>query len=67
LAKLVGYKVISTSSPRNFDLAKRNGADEVVDFHDAEVAIKAIKEKTRGKLAKALDTISVGESFKICL
>jgi D-arabinose 1-dehydrogenase-like Zn-dependent alcohol dehydrogenase len=67
LAKLAGYKVISTSSPRNFDLVKRYGADEVVDYHDAEAAVKAIRDKTDGKLAKVLDTISEGESFKICL
>jgi NADPH:quinone reductase-like Zn-dependent oxidoreductase len=67
LAKLAGYKVIATSSPGNFDLVRTYGADEVVDYHDAEAAVKAIRETTDGKLAKVLDTISEGESFKICL
>lgn len=31
LAKLAGYKVIATASPKNFDLVKSYGADEVVD------------------------------------
>ena len=31
LAKLLGYKVIATASPKNFDLVKSYGADEVVD------------------------------------
>jgi D-arabinose 1-dehydrogenase-like Zn-dependent alcohol dehydrogenase len=64
---LAAYKIISTSSPGNFDLIKTYGADEVVDYHDAESAVKAIRDKTGGKLAKVLDTISEGESFKICL
>jgi NADPH:quinone reductase-like Zn-dependent oxidoreductase len=31
LAKLAGYKVVATASPKNFDLVKSYGADEVVD------------------------------------
>ena len=31
LAKLAGYKIVSTSSPRNFELVKLLGADVVVD------------------------------------
>lgn len=67
LAKRAGYKVVTTSSPRNFDLVKEFGADEVVDYHDADKAVEAIRDVTGGKLAKCLDTISEGGSFKICL
>jgi hypothetical protein len=67
LAKLAGFKVVSTASPRNFDLVKKFGADEVVDYHNAEEAVEQIKKITGGKITKALDTISEGESFKICL
>lgn len=35
LAKLAGYKVIATASPKNFDLVKSYGADEVVDVSAA--------------------------------
>lgn len=31
LAKLAGYKVVSTSSPRNFELVKSLIADVVID------------------------------------
>ena len=34
LAKLAGYKVVATASPKNFDLVKSYGADEVVDVSD---------------------------------
>jgi len=67
LAKLAGFKVITTASPRNFDLVKQYGADEVVDYHDASSAIESIKKLTNGSIAKALDTISEGESFRISL
>lgn len=67
IAKKAGYKVVTTSSPRNFDLAKEFGADEVVDYHDEHKAVQAIRDVTGGKLAKCLDTISEGGSFKICL
>lgn len=67
LAKLAGFKVVTTASPRNFDLVKQFGADEVVDYHHASEAVEQIKKITNGSITKALDTISEGESFKICL
>ncbi|KAI5451117.1 Zinc-binding oxidoreductase alcohol dehydrogenase [Naganishia albida] len=67
LAKLAGFKVVTTASPRNFDLVKQFGADEVVDYHNASEAVGQIKKITNGSITKALDTISEGESFKICL
>ncbi|KAJ9105049.1 hypothetical protein QFC19_003681 [Naganishia cerealis] len=67
LAKLAGYKVVTTASPRNFDLVKEYGADEVVDYHNADQAIAEIRKITGGSLKKALDTISEGDSFRIAL
>ncbi|KAJ5249149.1 Polyketide synthase enoylreductase [Penicillium chermesinum] len=44
-AKLSGYTVYTTCSPRNFELVKGLGADEVLDYRDAAAAA-AIREKT---------------------
>lgn len=40
LAKLAGYKVVSTSSPRNFELVKSFGADVVIDVSLVAVDLK---------------------------
>lgn len=37
LAKLTGYKVVSTSLPRNFELVKSLGADVVIDVSTVAV------------------------------
>lgn len=37
-AKLAGYEVITTSSPKNFELVKARGADHVFDRNDPNVA-----------------------------
>lgn len=62
LAKLMGYKVVTTCSSRNFDLVKSYGADEVVDYKDGDAAINKIKEITGGGVHKGLDCISLPES-----
>jgi NADPH:quinone reductase-like Zn-dependent oxidoreductase len=56
-AKLGGLKVYATCSPKNFDLVRSFGADEVFDYKDPE-APKKIKDATDGKLKLAVDTIS---------
>lgn len=48
LAKRVGYNVIATASPANFDLVKSYGADALVDYHDASAAIAEINKVTGG-------------------
>ncbi|KAI8822609.1 uncharacterized protein EV422DRAFT_524705 [Fimicolochytrium jonesii] len=63
-AKLVGWKVITTCSPRNFDLVKSLGADEVFDYNDPEV-INKIKAATNNSLTHVFDTISLEGSAKI--
>ncbi|GHJ90106.1 hypothetical protein NliqN6_6508 [Naganishia liquefaciens] len=67
LAKLAGYKVIATCSPRNFDLVKEYGADVCVDYHDSIKAIREIRTATDFNLRRGLDTISEKLSLRICL
>ncbi|KAJ9122536.1 hypothetical protein QFC22_001965 [Naganishia vaughanmartiniae] len=67
LAKFAGYKVITTCSPKNFDLVKQYGANVVVDYHDADAAIQEIKKATSGRLTRAFDCISAGHSALVCL
>lgn len=67
LAKFAGYSVITTCSPRNFDLVKEHGADVVVDYHDSDAAVEKIREATSGTLTSALDCISEADSAVICV
>lgn len=62
LAALSGYSVISTCSPRNFDMVKAMGATEVFDYKDPE-SIEKIK-KLNVKLA--WDTIALESSAAFC-
>jgi NADPH:quinone reductase-like Zn-dependent oxidoreductase len=64
-AKLAGYKVITTCSPRNNDFVKSRGADVVFDYNDPECGAK-IRELTGNKLRYAWDTISLESSAKVC-
>ncbi|KKF95044.1 Protein TOXD [Ceratocystis platani] len=64
-AKLSGFEVITTCSPRNFDLVKALGADHVFDYNDAGSAA-AIRQLTNNKLAYAWDTISKPETGRFC-
>ena len=57
--------VITTASPKNFDLVKSRGADEVFDYHEPDCAQK-IREFTNNALRYVLDTISTRKSYKIC-
>ena len=61
LASLLGYRVVATASPHNFELVKSLGALAVFDYKDPHVSTK-IQEWTRrqniGPLTKGLDTIS---------
>jgi len=64
-AKLSGLKVYATSSPRNFDLVKKLGADEVFDYKDPECGAK-IRAASNDSLSLVFDTISEGSSPAIC-
>lgn len=67
LGHLMGYRIIALCSPHNAELVKSLGADEVVDYHDAEKASADIKRISGGGVTLGLDTISEGKSFQICL
>ena len=64
-AKLSGATVITTCSPRNNELVKALGADEVYDYHD-EACGEKIRASTSNKLLHALDCVVEGSSPRIC-
>ncbi|KIW13878.1 hypothetical protein PV08_06659 [Exophiala spinifera] len=64
-AKLSGYDVITTCSPRNFDYVKSLGAVEAFDYNDPD-APKKIREFTGNKLRYAWDTVAEGKSPQFC-
>ncbi|CRG92400.1 hypothetical protein PISL3812_09459 [Talaromyces islandicus] len=64
-AKLSGYQVFTTCSPRNFDLVRRLGADTVFDYKDPQ-APKEIRKLTGDKLTLVLDNISDEASAAFC-
>ena len=64
-AKLAGYRVIATCSPRNNDLVKSRGADEVFDYNDPECGAK-IRELTENNLRYVWDTVGQARSSKVC-
>ncbi|EKV04262.1 ToxD [Penicillium digitatum] len=64
-AKLSGYKVLTTCSPRNFDLVRSLGADDVYDYNDAQAPAK-IRTATDNNLKLAFDCISLESSAAFC-
>ncbi|KAF9630187.1 Alcohol dehydrogenase superfamily zinc-containing [Lasiodiplodia theobromae] len=64
-AKLSGFEVIATSSPRNFALLKALGADAVFDYNSPTVGAD-IRKHTANRLYYAFDCISEGNSAQIC-
>ncbi|THC98053.1 hypothetical protein EYZ11_002479 [Aspergillus tanneri] len=64
-AKISGYRVITTCSPRNFDLVKKLGADAVFDYRDPAAA-EEIHRFTGNELRLVLDTIALEDSAKFC-
>jgi NADPH:quinone reductase-like Zn-dependent oxidoreductase len=60
-AKLGGLRVVTTASPKNFDLVKGLGADEVFDYRD-EGVVEKIRIATGNALDIAFDTISEGKT-----
>jgi len=64
LAHLSGYKVVTTASPRNFELVKSLGADAAFDYKDPEV-VQKVKAATGDSIKAALDTISLKDSQEI--
>ncbi|KAJ5281267.1 hypothetical protein N7478_006639 [Penicillium angulare] len=64
LAKLVGLKVVTTTSPKSHDLVKEYGADDVFDYRSptaVEDIIRAYPD-----IDRAMDCFSEGESTEFC-
>lgn len=64
IAKAVGYKVITTASPKSFDLVKKYGADAVFDYRSPTVAAEIVAEYPN--ISSAVDCFSEGKSTDIC-
>ncbi|GAW20137.1 hypothetical protein ANO14919_096340 [Xylariales sp. No.14919] len=65
LAKLSGWNVITTCSPKHFDLVKDRGADMVFDYRTPNVG-EQIHEASHGSITKVLDTVSTPSTAAIC-
>ncbi|KAK9775349.1 putative Enoyl reductase (ER) domain-containing protein [Seiridium cardinale] len=65
LATAAGYEVLSTSSPKNFDLLKSLGASQVFDYNDPNVS-KNIVSAMDGKTAAGAIAIGDNSAFR-CL
>jgi NADPH:quinone reductase-like Zn-dependent oxidoreductase len=65
MAKLSGYRVITTCSPHNFDLVKGYGAEAAFSYKDAG-AVEDIKKYTGNKLKLVWDTIALESSAAFC-
>ncbi|KAJ3164813.1 hypothetical protein HDU88_005025 [Geranomyces variabilis] len=64
-AKLAGWTVLTTCSPKNYDLVRSRGADVFFDYNDADVGAQ-IRKHTNDKLAHVFDCVSNEYSTKIC-
>ncbi|KAF2271627.1 zinc binding enoyl reductase [Westerdykella ornata] len=65
LLKLSGARVITTCSPRNFDLVKSYGAEAAFDYNSPTCA-EDIKAYTGNRLKYVLDTITEAKTIKLC-
>jgi NADPH:quinone reductase-like Zn-dependent oxidoreductase len=65
LAVAAGYEVISTSSPKNFDLLRSLGASQVFDYNDPNVVSKMVKAM-EGKTSAGAVAIGDDSAFR-CL
>ncbi|PLN79353.1 hypothetical protein BDW42DRAFT_186747 [Aspergillus taichungensis] len=64
-ARLSGYRVIATCSPRHFEKVRALGADEVFDSRD-ESAAEKIREITGDKMRLCMDCVSIESSAAYC-
>ncbi|KAL3442915.1 hypothetical protein BJX65DRAFT_298682 [Aspergillus insuetus] len=64
-AKLSGYTVITTCSPRNFDFVKSLGADVVFNYRDPDSSAE-IRKYTNNNLKLVFDTIAIETSAAYC-
>jgi NADPH:quinone reductase-like Zn-dependent oxidoreductase len=61
-AKLAGYKVIVTRSPRHNEPVKSGGADEVFDYNDPQWPAK-VRKLTENKPKNIWDTIYEADKY----
>ena len=66
LSIAAGYEVVTTASPKNFELVKQLGASEVFDYKDPAVSNKLVNYFKGKTLAGALDCIG-GDASPICM
>ena len=60
-----GLTVLTTCSPRNFDLVKSLGATAAFDYNSPDCA-KQIRDYSNNNLKYAFDCIALADSAKIC-
>ncbi|KAK9775864.1 putative Enoyl reductase (ER) domain-containing protein [Seiridium cardinale] len=66
LAKLSGLVVITTCSPKNFNLLRSLGADHVIDYFDKDTCIKQILATARNGLELVFNCYGANDSARIC-
>jgi NADPH:quinone reductase-like Zn-dependent oxidoreductase len=57
LARLAGFRVIASASPRSFDLVKSYGAEHAVSYTDHAAALQEIHTVTGGGVNIAVDCV----------
>ncbi|KAK4543082.1 hypothetical protein LTR36_005859 [Oleoguttula mirabilis] len=60
-----GNRVITTCSPKHFDLVKDRGADIAYDYRELDVG-QRIRQVTDGKLKTVFDTVATESTAAIC-
>ncbi|CAK1363504.1 unnamed protein product [Cercospora beticola] len=65
LAAQLGYSVITTCSPKHFDLLRERGAKLLYDYRAPSVG-ESIRTATKNKLKLVFDTVSIESSAAIC-
>ncbi|PGH16797.1 hypothetical protein AJ80_05112 [Polytolypa hystricis UAMH7299] len=65
LLKICGYEILTTCSPRNFDLVKQYGADVVFDYHSPTCAAD-IKKYTKNALKYVIDPFGEVNTLTLC-
>jgi len=64
-ARMLGYKVITTSSPKNFDMLFKIGANEIFDYHDPDWVAK-VKEAAGKPIHLILDAVTSVQTIPLC-
>jgi NADPH:quinone reductase-like Zn-dependent oxidoreductase len=60
-----GLTVLTTCSPRNFDLVRSRGADHIFDYSDRD-SVSKIKQLTNNDLAYIFDCVGEGSAPNFC-